>query len=77
MDRKCIPAVEAPDDHECVVARVLGPSHETHGKGSVVTAPVPANANPVDDLRQQVADYYNEKFGCGAYRPLICPGPFV
>lgn len=35
----------------------------------------PAYANPVDDARQRVADYYNQKFGCDSQRPLICPGP--
>lgn len=42
----------------------------------IVTTPA-AHADPVDDLRQQVADYYNKKFGCEAYHPLICPGPVI
>lgn len=34
-----------------------------------------ASADPVDEARQRVADYYNQKFGCDSQRPLICPGP--
>jgi hypothetical protein len=42
----------------------------------LVVVPVSAQANPVDDLRNKVADYYNKKIGCEAYHPLICPGPW-
>ena len=39
-----------------------------------VTA-LPAHADPIDDLRKRVGDFYNQKFGCDSGRPLICPGP--
>ena len=38
--------------------------------------PGAAQANPVDDLRNRVADFYNQKIGCESGRPLICPGPW-